>query len=153
MFLDRRGQAQHAHDLVHAGSREPLPSGNVGLVGDLAGLQEGLPFDGLAEELDAVFGLYRSKIVEAISDGLGAMSQKDFILPKSGKIVSTPPVKDHSIRLQAAALASKILKLTDGRWRAGDGDRDNVRGSESFTLARLGGLRSRQSPGHHPRYG
>ena len=73
MLLDRRGQAQHAHDLVYAGSRDPLPSGNVGLVGDLAGLQEGLPFDGLAEELDhpGCFGLlWRLWVAPAAMEGV-----------------------------------------------------------------------------------
>lgn len=35
-----------------AGAGDPLSPGDVGLVGGLAGLQEGLPLDGLAEEFD-----------------------------------------------------------------------------------------------------
>ena len=50
LFLDLRGEAQHAHDLGYAGAGDTLPAGDVGLVGDLAGRQEGLPLDGLAEE-------------------------------------------------------------------------------------------------------
>jgi len=37
------------HDLGHPGAGDPLPAGDGGLVGGLAGIEEGLPLDGLAE--------------------------------------------------------------------------------------------------------
>lgn len=50
LFLDLRGEAQQAHDLGNPGTGDSLLSGDVGLIGNIAGLQEGLPFDGLAED-------------------------------------------------------------------------------------------------------
>ena len=41
-----------AKDLSHPGAGDALPAGDGGLVGDLAGLQEGPPLDGLSEEFD-----------------------------------------------------------------------------------------------------
>lgn len=52
LFLDLRREAQHSHDLCYAGAGNAFPNGDVSLAGDLAGLQEGLPLDGLAEEFD-----------------------------------------------------------------------------------------------------
>lgn len=52
LLLDLPGQPQHAHDLSHPGAGEALLSGDLGLAGDLSWFQEGLPLDGLAEELD-----------------------------------------------------------------------------------------------------
>jgi len=48
VLLDLWGEAQHAHGLGHSGGGDALPAGDVGLIGDLAGLQEGLPLDGIA---------------------------------------------------------------------------------------------------------
>lgn len=52
VLLDPGREAEHAHDLGHPGAGDALLAGDVGLVGGLAGLKEGLPLDGLAEELD-----------------------------------------------------------------------------------------------------
>lgn len=50
LFLDLRCQTQEPHDLGHPGAGDALPAGDGSLVGDLAGLKEGLPLKGLAEE-------------------------------------------------------------------------------------------------------
>lgn len=52
VLLDLGREAAHAHDLGDAGAGDALPAGDGRLVGDLAGLEEALPLDGLAEELD-----------------------------------------------------------------------------------------------------
>ena len=53
MLLNLGCEAQHAHDLGHASSGEAFSAGDLGLTGDLAGLQEGLPRDGLARRMFA----------------------------------------------------------------------------------------------------
>jgi hypothetical protein len=62
-------------------------------------------------EIYDLLGLSREAITTAIADALGATSQKDFILPRSGKIISTPPVASHEVRLAAAALGVKVRKM------------------------------------------
>jgi len=52
MFLDLWREAQQAHDLGHPGAGDALPAGDGRPVGDLAGLEEALPLEGLAEVLD-----------------------------------------------------------------------------------------------------
>ena len=52
MRLDLRRQAEHAHDLGDPGAGNPVPPGDLGLAGDVAGFQERLPLDGLAQEFD-----------------------------------------------------------------------------------------------------
>lgn len=52
MFPDLRRKPQHAHDLGHPGSGNTFLPCDLGLTCDLAGFQESLPLDGLAEELD-----------------------------------------------------------------------------------------------------
>ncbi len=52
MLLDLGREAQQAHDLGHPGAGDALLAGDGRLVGGLAGLEERLPLDGLAEELD-----------------------------------------------------------------------------------------------------
>ena len=51
-LLNLRGEAQHARDLGDPCTGNALHAGEFGLVGDLAGLQEGLPLDCLPEEFD-----------------------------------------------------------------------------------------------------
>jgi hypothetical protein len=48
VLLDRVREVEQAHHLRHPGEGDPIPAGGVGLVGDLAGLEEDLPFDGRA---------------------------------------------------------------------------------------------------------
>ena len=72
MLLDLGGQAQHAHDLGHAGPGEALPAGDLGLAGGVARFQEGLLRDGLAQEFDdpgrlGVLGRFR--LAPAWQDG------------------------------------------------------------------------------------
>ena len=43
---------KEAHDLRHPGAGDALAAGDLGLVGCLAGLEEGVPLEGLAEEID-----------------------------------------------------------------------------------------------------
>ena len=50
--LDLGREAKQAHDLAHPGAGNPLPAGDIGLVGGLARLEEGLPLENLAEEFD-----------------------------------------------------------------------------------------------------
>lgn len=72
VLLDLRREAEHSHDLGHSRSSNPLTACDGRLIGNLAGLEERLPFDGLPEQLDHVgrpgspgwFGL-----VSARSDG------------------------------------------------------------------------------------
>ena len=52
VLLDLGGQTQHPHDLRNSGPGDALSAGDVGLIGGVAGFEEGLPLDGLAEELD-----------------------------------------------------------------------------------------------------
>lgn len=52
VFLDLRGKSQHAHDLCHSGTGDSLLTRNLGLIGDLSGIQERAPLDGLSEEVD-----------------------------------------------------------------------------------------------------
>ena len=65
------------------------------------------------EEMDAVFGLFRSKIVSTIAGGMNAMHKKTFVLPRTGEIVESPPEPDWANRLRAAELGAKVLKLND----------------------------------------
>lgn len=62
-------------------------------------------------EIYDLLGLSREAITTAIADALGATSQKDFILPKTGRIISTPPVPDHQTRLAASALGVKVRRM------------------------------------------
>lgn len=50
MLLNLRGEAQEHEDLGDPGAGDALLAGDGGLVGGLAGLEEGLPLDGLAKE-------------------------------------------------------------------------------------------------------
>ena len=50
--MDLGREPKHPHDLGHSRPGDALPPGYLGLGGDLAGLEEGLPLDGLAEKLD-----------------------------------------------------------------------------------------------------
>ena len=52
MLLDLGGQAQQAHELGDAGPGDSLAAGDLGLIVNLAGFEEGLPLKGLAEKLD-----------------------------------------------------------------------------------------------------
>jgi hypothetical protein len=52
LLLDVGCEAKEAHDLGHPGAGDAVSAGDVGLVGGLAGLEEGPPLEGLAEELD-----------------------------------------------------------------------------------------------------
>jgi hypothetical protein len=52
VLLDFGGQAQQAHDLGDASPGDALAAGDLGLVANLAGFEEGLPLKGLAEKLD-----------------------------------------------------------------------------------------------------
>jgi len=52
MFLDLWREPQQAHDLGHPSAGDALPASDGRLVGDLAGLEESLPRQGVAEELD-----------------------------------------------------------------------------------------------------
>jgi hypothetical protein len=65
------------------------------------------------EDWDALHGLYRSRIVETIAEGLGAQTTKDFILPRSGRIISTPPAPDWQARAKFCDLGMKATKMTD----------------------------------------
>lgn len=49
MFLDLRGKTQQAQYLCYPGAGDALLTGDVCLVDSLAGFQESLPLDGLAE--------------------------------------------------------------------------------------------------------
>jgi hypothetical protein len=51
MFLNLWRESKHAHDLGYPGAGDPLLPRDLGLVQNLAGLKEGLPLDGLAEQL------------------------------------------------------------------------------------------------------
>ena len=51
-FLDLRGKSNEGHDLSHAGARDPLATGNLGLGPDVAGVKLPPPLLGLPEELD-----------------------------------------------------------------------------------------------------
>lgn len=62
-------------------------------------------------EIYDLLGLSREAITTAIADALGATVQKDFILPKTGEIVSTPPVPAHDTRLAAAAIGIKVRRM------------------------------------------
>jgi hypothetical protein len=62
-------------------------------------------------EIYDLLGLSQEAITTAIADALGATSQRDFILPKSGAVISTPAVPDHQTRLAAAALGVKVRKM------------------------------------------
>jgi len=50
--MDVGGEADHTHDLGDAGTGEALPAGDVGPVGGVAGFEQGLPLDGLPQEID-----------------------------------------------------------------------------------------------------
>ena len=52
LLLDLGREAEQAHDLGHPGAGDALPAGDGRLVGGLAGLEEVLPLEGLAEKLD-----------------------------------------------------------------------------------------------------
>jgi len=56
-------------------------------------------------------GLTLLNFTTKISDAMNATEQKDFILPKSGKIISTPPVPDHQTRLAATKLGLTLRKM------------------------------------------
>jgi hypothetical protein len=52
VLLDFGGQAQQAHDLGDASPGDSLAAGDLGLVADSAGFEEGPRLEGLAEKLD-----------------------------------------------------------------------------------------------------
>lgn len=52
MLLDLGREAEHPHDLTDPRPSDSLPSGDLCLVQDLAGVKQRLPHDGPAEELD-----------------------------------------------------------------------------------------------------
>ena len=52
MLLDLGGEAQQAQNLSHPSPGEALAAGDGRLSDRLAGLQEGLPLDGLVQEFD-----------------------------------------------------------------------------------------------------
>ena len=65
-------EPEHAHDLGDPGAGDPFPPGYLGLICGLAGLQERLPLDGLAQEFDdpgclGIFG--RLRLAAAWRDG------------------------------------------------------------------------------------
>ncbi len=62
-------------------------------------------------EIYDLLGLSREAITTAIADALGATSQRDFIVARTGQIVSTPPVPAHDTRLAAAALGVKVRRM------------------------------------------
>jgi hypothetical protein len=49
VLLNLGREAKHAHDLGHPGARDALQASDFSPVGELAGFEEGLPLDGLAE--------------------------------------------------------------------------------------------------------
>ncbi len=51
MLLDLGGQVSQPHDLRDPDAADALPTGDGGLVGGLARLEERLPLEGFAEEL------------------------------------------------------------------------------------------------------
>ena len=52
VLLDFGGQAEQRHHLGHPSPGDALTAGDLGLIVNLAGLEEGLPLKGLAEKLD-----------------------------------------------------------------------------------------------------
>ena len=52
VLLDVGSQTQHAQNLRDPSAGHALPAGDLGLAGDVAGFEEDLPLDGLAEEFD-----------------------------------------------------------------------------------------------------
>jgi hypothetical protein len=91
VLLDRVREVEQAHHLRHPGAGDPIPAGGVGLVGDLAGLEEDLPFDGLAQELDHAgcpgsfggLGLHRGVRMAEITRSAGTRHVKRNTLPVS----------------------------------------------------------------------
>ena len=72
MLLDLGGEARQAHDLGHAGPGEAFSAGALGPAGNLVGLQESLPLDGLAQEFDdsgCVGALWRCWRGSTLRDG------------------------------------------------------------------------------------
>jgi len=56
-------------------------------------------------------GLTLLNFTTKISDAMNATVQKDFVLPRSGAIISTPPVPDHQTRLAATKLGLTLRKM------------------------------------------
>jgi hypothetical protein len=63
------------------------------------------------QELFELAGLSVANITTAVTGALNATTQKDFVLPRTGQIISTPPVPDHATRLAAAGLGVKLRKM------------------------------------------
>jgi hypothetical protein len=63
------------------------------------------------QELFELAGLSVGAITTAVTGALNATTQKDFVLPRTGQIISTEPVADHQTRLQAASLGVKLRRM------------------------------------------
>lgn len=62
-------------------------------------------------EIAAMLGLSAEAVISAIGRGLVSRAKKDFVLPRSGQIISTESYDDTANQLAAASLAAKILKM------------------------------------------
>jgi hypothetical protein len=62
-------------------------------------------------EIHAMLGLSGEAVISAIGRGLVARAKKDFILPKTGEIISTPDYDDTANQLAAASIGAKVLNL------------------------------------------
>ena len=63
------------------------------------------------KEIHAMLGLSEEAVVSAVGRGLIARAKKDFILPRSGQILSTPDYDDIPSQLAAAGIGGKMLGL------------------------------------------
>jgi hypothetical protein len=87
VLLDLRREAQHPHDLGDPGSGYPLAAGDGGLVGGLAGRQQGLPLDGLADPPAARAAAQRGQGSSTTRGVLGAWG--GFGFPRRGGMTET----------------------------------------------------------------
>ena len=55
--MNLRREPQHSQNSGDSSASDSFPASNVGLIGDLVGLNESLPLDGLPEEFDDSGGL------------------------------------------------------------------------------------------------
>ena len=80
--MNLRREPQHSQNSGDSSASDSFPASNVGLIGDLVGLNESLPLDGLPEEFDDSGGLGFS--IGALRQQVAANKVFSAVLPIRG---------------------------------------------------------------------